>query len=340
MKDKRKEIVSFSSLQIGYESGKFRKVLLPPLNASASAGELIAVIGKNGIGKSTLLGTIAGLRPLLGGMVRIDGRNIHEYSRMQLSGKVGYISTEIVKVSNLRVYDLVALGRFPHTDWFGRIDTASHKAVMDAIMKTGMSEFIDRPVTELSDGERQRAMIAMVLAQDAVILVMDEPTAFLDISSKYEVMNLMHDLARKRNKTIIYSTHDFYMAVSQADKIWLMLDDGLLEGAPEDIMISGSFKNLFDESKVSFNTQNGSFSLRSKPRGFITVSGDGDFKYWTEKAITRAGYSVSESKSSDISVEVRSGPDSGWKCNIPGHTAEFENIYDLINWIRTNTVNS
>ena len=276
MNNRINEILTFESLEIGYTSGKIKNVLLPPLNASAEEGELIAIIGKNGIGKSTLLRTIAGLQPLIAGNLQVAGRSINDYSRIQLSGKIGYVSTEIVKVSNMKVYDLVTLGRFPHTDWFGRIDSFNHEAVIDALIKAGMIDFINRPVTELSDGERQRAMIAMVLAQDAIIMVMDEPTAFLDISSKYEIINLLHELTQQRNKTIIYSTHDFNTAVSQADKIWLMLDDALIEGAPEDIMISGAFKRLFDESKVSFNTHDGSFSIRNVFKGAINIKGKRD----------------------------------------------------------------
>jgi iron complex transport system ATP-binding protein len=130
-------------------------------------------------------------------------------------------------------------------------------------------------------------MIAMVLAQDAVIMVMDEPTAFLDISSKFDVIHLMRDLTQQRNKTIIYSTHDFNTAISQADKVWFITEDGLLEGAPEDIMLRGSFKNLFDESKVIFNAQDGSFSIRNESRGNVEIKGEGAERYWTEKALTR-----------------------------------------------------
>ncbi len=204
MENKSTEILFFDSLEIGYTSGSLKRILLPPIRGNGLEGELIAVIGKNGIGKSTLLRTIAGLQPVLAGRMAIDNRNIDEYTRTQLSAKIGYISTETVKVSNMRVYDLVSLGRFPHTNWFGKIDDSDHEAIVDALEKTGLSGFRDRHITELSDGERQRAMIAMVLAQDAKIMVMDEPTAFLDISSKYEIMHLLHLLTRNRHKTIVY----------------------------------------------------------------------------------------------------------------------------------------
>ena len=218
--------LSVKSLRIGYSSGKRAFAILPELNASACGGELIAVIGRNGIGKSTLLRTLIGLQPALGGKIIISGKDISDYSRIELARKIGYISTEIVRVSNMSVYDLVALGRFPHTNWIGNIDRNSREAITCAIRKAGMEGFEFRPVAELSDGERQRAMIARVLAQDAEIMIMDEPTAFLDIAGRYEIIKLAYDLTRN-GKTIIYSTHDLNPALNTVDKIWLMLKDKL-----------------------------------------------------------------------------------------------------------------
>lgn len=335
MKRNNGSILSFNNLGIGFESGKFRRLLLPPLTGSADNGELIAVIGKNGIGKSTLLRTFAGLQTPLAGELTIDDKSIAEFSRMELSARIGYISTEIIRVSNMKVYDLVSLGRFPHTNWLGRIDRSDHEVIIDSIAKTGMTDFRERPVTELSDGERQRAMIAMVLAQDAGIMLMDEPTAFLDLSSKFEIIHLLHELTRSRDKTIIFSTHDLGTAVSQADKIWLLKEDGLAEGAPEDLMLDGSFKTLFDETKVKFDSRDGSFSFRNVEKGRICVRGEGEVKQWTEKALSRVGYAVVEEDSA-AEVEVPSQLNSRWKCKLPGYSIEFESIYDLISWIRRN----
>jgi len=339
MEESIKNILSFRDLEIGFTSGKSRHVLLPPLNGSAAKGELIAVIGKNGIGKSTLLRTFAGLQDFITGKLMIDGKNIVDFSRLKLSAKIGYISTEIIKVSNMKVYDLVSLGRFPHTNWLGRIDTADHNMILEAIAKTGMTEFSNRPVTELSDGERQRAMIAMVLAQDAGIMIMDEPTAFLDISSKYEIIHLMNELTRNRDKTVIFSTHDLATAVSQSDKIWLLKEQGLTEGAPEDLMLEGSFETLFDSNKVEFNSNDGSFKIRNEEKGRIIVKGDGIKKRWTEKALMRAGYGIVDS-GSEVEVEVPSLSNSTWKCRTKGLQGEFDSIYRLVIWLRNKNLTS
>ena len=178
---------------------------------------------------------------------------------------------------------------FRSTNWTGKIDSGNHEAIMDALEKTGMVGLIKRFVSELSDGERQRAMISRILAQDTGIMIMDEPTAFLDIGSRYEILHLLHVLAQKNGKTIIFSTHDLHLAISQSDKIWLILDNKLLEGAPEDLLIDGAFDHLFDSSYVQFNSDNGTFSFKKEDRGEIYLEGKGKLRHWTEKAINRAG---------------------------------------------------
>jgi iron complex transport system ATP-binding protein len=333
MKRNSAEILAFNTLKIGYISGKKKNILLPPLTASAKKGELIAVIGRNGIGKSTLLRTLTGLQHSLGGEIFYSGRNISDYSRTELAQKVGYISTEIVKVTNMTVYDLVALGRFPHTNWIGKIDTMDHEVIMDAIGKTGMISLHNRSVSELSDGERQKAMIARILAQDTGVMIMDEPTAFLDIGSKYEILHLMDLLSHKSEKTIIFSTHDLQMAISQSDKIWLILDDKLIEGAPEDLLIEGAFDYLFETSPVKFNAEKGTFSFRMEDNGSIYIEGEGILKHWTEKAVNRAGFDISAVKTIPYII-VPSGKNSKWQILTDTAVIDFESIYEMIQWIR------
>jgi iron complex transport system ATP-binding protein len=322
-------MLAIEALKIGYKTGSREKVVLQDLNSTAHKGELIAIIGKNGAGKSTLLRTITGLQPSLGGKINYDGKHIHDYSRMELAQKVGYISTEIVRASNMSVYDLVALGRFPYTDWTGRINIENHRLIMDAIENAGMMPFCSRYVGELSDGERQRAMIARILAQDTGFMVMDEPTAFLDIGSKYEILHLLHNLSRRAGKTIIFSTHDLHMAISQADKIWLLTGLKLMEGAPEDLMIQGDFDNIFDSSTVWYNSEHGTFTFRSDERGRIYIEGEGILRHWTEKAVNRAGFAVSEVKT-DPYVIIPAGDCKNWRLIMHESISEFSSIYDLI----------
>jgi iron complex transport system ATP-binding protein len=332
MLNPQNNILVIRSLKIGYQAGRNTRILLPPLNAGAGKGELIAVIGKNGIGKSTLLRTIAGLQGALSGEIFYEGKDIRDYSRTDLAQTVGYISTEIVKVSSMRVYDLVALGRFPYTNWLGKTETADHEIIMDAIEKTGLSVLRDRFISELSDGERQKAMIARILAQDTGVMIMDEPTAFLDIGSKFEILHLMHRLSQKSGKTIIFSTHDLNVALSQADKIWLVLPDGIEEGAPEDLMLSGSLDNLFDSSAVIFNPDNGTYSFMPEKKGEIFVEGSGVMLHYSKKALVRAGFSVIEG-SDQPCLAVPSGDCTYWQFRDTGAVRSFCSLYEFIAWL-------
>jgi iron complex transport system ATP-binding protein len=325
-------ILNYRNLEIGFKTAKSNNVILPPLSAVAMKGELIAIIGKNGIGKSTLLRTIAGLQPLIAGDLSILGKDIKEYSRTRLSKKVGYISTEIIKASNMRVYDLVSTGRFPYTNWLGSLTELDKTIIDDAIKGTGMQGLKDRMVSELSDGERQKSMIAMVLAQDTPIMIMDEPTAFLDVGSRFEIMHLMLDLTRDENKTIIFSTHDLDTAINRADKIWMLNESGILTGAPEDLILNGAMNKLFEGSKVKLNPVDGTVIIHDKVKGKINVLGEGEKKYWTEKALIRAGYKIDVDES-DFLVKIPSGNDSKWEFQIPGENQKFSSIYDMISWI-------
>lgn len=328
MEKNETKILILDNLSIGYAKGKHSAELLPPLSTSSNGSELIAVIGRNGIGKSTLLRTIAGLQPSLGGEVILNGKNISEYSRIVLARKIGYISTEVIKVNNMRVSDLVALGRFPHTNWLGTIDNSGRLAIENAIARAGLTNLRARNISELSDGERQKAMIARVLAQDAELMIMDEPTAFLDIASKYEIISLMQELTRD-GKTIIFSTHDFNIAVNQADKIWLILENNLIEGAPEDLMLSGAFEHLFESSIVQFSSGDGNFSFLRESRGSIFVRGEGLKRKWTERALIREGYQLSSSITNPY-IHITDDTDQKWLLTSDDKTESFNSIYELI----------
>ncbi len=334
MEDSDREILKMESLSVGFMNGREPCRLLPPFSARAAYGELVALIGINGIGKSTLLRTLARLQPALGGTVKIDGTLITTMSGNEFARNVGYVSTEVVSASNMTVTDLVALGRFPHTNWYGRTGPEDQKMIRDAIEKARLSGFRDRYVSSLSDGERQRAMIARVLAQDTRILVMDEPTAFLDVNSKYEIIHLLRELTRQRNKTIIFSTHDLQAALSQADRIWLMLKDGLREGAPEDLMLDDAFDMLFEKSIVKFDSRHGSFVMNTTGRGSISLEGKGKEKYWTSRALLRAGFTIDDGCRETV---VRVIPGRRWIVDSGGKHFECSSIHQLTGWLTGST---
>ena len=324
----RREILSIQSLAIGCMRGRRKLQILPPLNASACMGELVAVLGRNGIGKSTLLRSVAGLQKTLEGTVLINNEDSGHYSRLELARSVGYISTEIVRVSHMRVYDLVALGRFPYTDWTGRIDRRTDEIINKSINKAGLKDFGDRFISELSDGERQRAMIARVLAQDTDIMIMDEPLAFLDISGKFGIVKLMKELS-SAGKTIVFSTHDFNIALNNADKIWLITNSNLIQGAPEDLWLANYFEYLFDSEHTGFNPEDGSFNFSSVKMGKLHIEGGTKrLRNWTVKALKRNGFDISDQKTTPY-IRVLDGND-GWSLITNDEVLDFKTLYDLL----------
>jgi iron complex transport system ATP-binding protein len=333
MEREKGSILSFVDLEIGFISNGNKKILTSPLNSSASAGELIAILGHNGVGKSTLLRTISGLQIPINGSVYVKGKNLNEYERIEVSKNIGYISTEIIKVGNMTVYDLVALGRFPHTNWMGKICNNDHEIITDSIEKVGMMDLSDKYITELSDGERQRAMIARVLAQDTGLLVMDEPTAFLDIRNKFEIVHLMHTLTRERGKTVIFSTHDLQTAINEADKIWLVLENRIIEGAPEDLILNGSFNLLFSDSRLKFDDTEGTFVRNKDHRKAIFLEGEGLSRLWTERALNRIGYYMSESITDQKIKILYKDNTIIWKLSINDNVQDFFSVYELIKYI-------
>lgn len=320
-------ILSLRSVVIGFMSGSRKKTLLPPLNANAGRGELIAVIGRNGIGKSTMIRTLASVQKPLGGDVLYFGEKSGFYSGTELAKIAGYISTEMLKVSNMNVYDLVSLGRLPYTNWLGSLTGEDRNIINHAIKRTGISHLTKRYIGELSDGERQKAMISRLLAQNTDIMLMDEPTAFLDVRSKFEILHLMYTLTRAEKKTIIFSTHDLEMATRHADKIWLMFDDGITEGAPEDLLIKGKFDHLFESSVVLFNSEDGSFSFNDRYIvGKVCIEGSGKNLYWTAEALKRTGFIIT-SESAALRIHVS---DDAWVLSGHNSGSKFTSIYDLV----------
>ena len=202
---------------------------------------------------------------------------------------VGYVSTEIVTIQHSSVTELVSLGRFPYTNWMGALSEADKTAVNNAISLVGIEHLRNKILHELSDGERQKTMIARALAQDTRIIILDEPTAFLDLPNRYDLLRLLNQLAHKSGKTVLYSTHDFSIALYESDKLWLMTSGGIIEGAPEDLIITKGFHKLFENSDLYFDMNTAEFRLRRNFTGSIRVSGDPDLYVWTIRSLERIG---------------------------------------------------
>jgi iron complex transport system ATP-binding protein len=209
-------------LSVGYS----RRVLLAGLDAVFDAGTLTALVGRNGSGKSTLLRVMAGLARPLAGEVVVGGRNVAARQPREVARTTGFVSTERIRVTNLKVWDMVALGRTPYTDWIGNLSEHDRAAVDEALSLVGMGAFADKAVETLSDGEAQRVMIARVVAQDTPVILLDEPTAFLDFVARREVCELLRRLTRERGKTIVFSSHELSLVDEFADSRLTISENG------------------------------------------------------------------------------------------------------------------
>ena len=203
-----KPILTISNLEIGYKTNKTTKSVAGSLNLSLNPGELVCLIGPNGSGKSTLMKTLAGLLPALQGNIFLNDVNIAQISRKLLAQKLSLVLTEPIVTGNLTAYDLVSFGRYPYTGWLGTLTDPDRHHVDEAIQQAGITPYVQRNIHELSDGERQKAMIARALCQDTQIILLDEPTAHLDLPNRVDIMHLLKTLSRETDKAILLSTHE------------------------------------------------------------------------------------------------------------------------------------
>jgi len=304
--DQPDKIIDLANFSIGYSGrANVHKVVKSGISVYALKGELVAVIGENGIGKSTLLRTISGFQPSVGGDFLLCGKPISTYREKDLALLMSFVSTEIIRVSNLSVFDLVSLGRYPYTNWFGKLLEEDIFLVEEAISAVGLRGYEYRMVNHLSDGERQKVMIARSLAQNTDIIVLDEPTAFLDLSNKYEIVHILHQLAREKEKTILFSTHDLTTAIAESDRLWLMLGASVEQGAPEDLILNGQIDSIFHSKHLYFDREKGDFRIRKLTKRDAHVNGEGIALGWTNKALTRNGFKVVDSTvPADITIIV------------------------------------
>lgn len=302
------------------------------IDAHLVAGELVCLLGPNGAGKSTLMRTLAGLQKPLAGAVFLKGHNLHGLSESARARRLGLVLTERVEVGNLSAYALVALGRYPHTGWAGRLSPADEAAVRWAMEAVGAGHLAGRSVGELSDGERQKVMIARALAQEPAVLLLDEPTAFLDLPWRVEVLQVLRRLAGDRDRAVLLSTHDLDLALRCADRLWLLPPNGPLQiGAPEDLVLSGAFQRTFAD--VEFDPALGSFHLAREPEGEVGLVGDGLHARWTARALERAGFCVA--KGAPMCVElIHDDGDTAWLLHTATGDRVCSTLYEVVKCLK------
>jgi iron complex transport system ATP-binding protein len=316
-------ILTTQNLSIGYSKKGKTDIIQSDLQLSLRAGELVCLIGPNGSGKSTLLRTLAGLQKPLAGKTKIDGDETAKLSQHEKALLIALVLTERVDIENATVYNIVSLGRHPHSSWWGSMSEEEDAFIHEVIAMVHLEHKAHSFLSELSDGERQRAMIAKALAQDTPIILLDEPTAHLDLPNRVEIMLLLHKLAHKTQKAILLSTHELDLALQAADRIWLISSEHGVEcGVPEDLVFNGSFNRAFESRAYYFNAANGNFSMNYPMTKNVWVSGDKTRMYWTLRALARAGYMVEQNANVHILVT-----EDGWQMN----NEDISTIEELLN---------
>lgn len=244
-------MISLQNLTVGYGT----KAVLSDINQVLKAGQLVCLLGANGVGKSTILRTLAGFQPPLSGEVLLDGKDLSSLSLSQRSKTVSIVLTERVEVPYMKVADLVGMGRSPYTGFFGKLTKEDRQIVGEAIEMVGISSLAERTIDTLSDGERQKAMLAKALAQQTPIILLDEPTAFLDFHAKISTLRLMLKLAHETNKIILMSTHDVEMALRLSDLLWIVQDGKIQTGTTASLTERGILRQFLGDEAISMQTR-------------------------------------------------------------------------------------
>lgn len=244
-------MIELRHLTVGYGT----KAVLSDICQTLEAGRLVCLLGSNGVGKSTLLRTLAGFLQPLSGKVLLGGKDISTLSLSERSKAVSVVLTERVEVPYMKVRDLVGMGRSPYTGFFGTLTKEDKTIVSEAIEMVGIADLEERTIDTLSDGERQKAMLAKALAQQTPVILLDEPTAFLDFHAKISTLRLMLKLAHETNKTILMSTHDVEMALRLSDLLWIVQDGKIQTGTTVSLTESGILRQFLGDEAISMQTR-------------------------------------------------------------------------------------
>jgi len=256
-------ILKANDLSIGYFNKKKPILISQNIHFSLAEGELVSVVGANGIGKSTLLRTLVGLQTQLNGSIELNRRSLKEYTIIQLASELSLVLTETPASQNLSVLELISLGRQPHTNWMGQLSEVDKKAIQYALEATNTESLAKRKCFELSDGQLQLVYIARALAQDTPLIILDEPTTHLDIYHRAYILKLLKDLAKETNKTILFSTHEIDLAIQLSDKMIVMAPSKTYFDEPCNLINHGRFDELFPKETISFDAKIGRFIVKS-----------------------------------------------------------------------------
>ncbi|MBC9796700.1 ABC transporter ATP-binding protein [Sinomicrobium weinanense] len=260
--DKKNTVLKAERLGIGYKNGKHISEIASDISFAISRGELNAIVGANGIGKSTLLRTLAGIQPSLSGTIILNDKPLPRYTNTELAREISLVLTDQLPSRNLTVTETIALGRQPYTNWIGTLTENDLHKVKEAINLLNLGEIQHKKCYTLSDGQLQKVMIARAIAQDTSIVILDEPTTHLDVYHKTYILKLLKDLARQTQKSILYSSHEIELSIQLCHKILVMSSKGTYFGSPCQLIEEGSFNHLFPGDLITFDRNTGTFKVK------------------------------------------------------------------------------
>ena len=258
----KNNILSASNISIGYSNKKETTVVASQVTVSLEKGKLTALIGANGIGKSTLLRTLIGIQSPLSGKVFLKEKDIHSLDNLTLAQHLSVVLTDKLPPSNLTVFELIALGRQPYTNWIGKLTEDDIAKVNEALELTQISHLADQKHDEISDGQLQIVLIARALAQDTPLIVLDEPTTHLDLLHKVTLLKLLKKLTQETGKSILFSTHDIDMAIQLSDEMIIMTPESVVQDQPCNLIMKGNFNTLFQDEHIFFDAEKGKFVIK------------------------------------------------------------------------------
>lgn len=261
-KTKTHSILSSEMLSIGYRHRKDTTIVAKNIDFSISEGKLIGIIGSNGIGKSTLLRTLAGIQEPIDGTIKIKGKSLKNYAPLELATVMSIVLTEAMVSKNLTVFELVSLGRQPYTNWMGSLSENDSTIIQESLMATQTVALQHKKCFELSDGQLQRVYIARALAQDTPLILLDEPTTHLDLYHKAATLKLLKEIARTKGKTILFSTHEIDLAIQLTDTMIVMTPSKTVYNTPCKLIEQGVFANLFPDEFILFDNKTGRFTVK------------------------------------------------------------------------------
>lgn len=322
-----KPLISTKELSVGYSS----KEVLHGLDLELFNGQLTALLGRNGSGKSTLIRSISGVQKPLSGTAELKGKLISQFPQRALAKELSLVLTNNQAPGNLTVYALVALGRFPYTSWMGALSSKDKKVIEWALEATGTLTYANRHIGELSDGEKQKVMIARALAQETDVIILDEPTAHLDTPNRLEIFHLLRELVVDSDRAILISTHDIDTALHYADRLWLVEEKTVKSGVPEDLVLDGSLEKAFEKDQLQFDYGKGVFrKMETSLRKEVSFEAKEPLKFWLQNALERKGFTLTDNALLRIKAK---GELTSPSFQIEGKTNTYQSIEQLLNQI-------